>query len=76
MIRLIVKLYALAIVQWGRREVSAVKRKKPTIILETVAELDTLICHAFFMILETQNNITIRRYSSLFDALIAGIQHN
>lgn len=72
MIRSIVKLYALAIVQWGRREVLAAKQKKPTIILETVADLDSLICHAFFRIVEAQNNITIRGHSPLFDALIAG----
>ncbi|XP_024171976.1 uncharacterized protein LOC112177977 [Rosa chinensis] len=48
------------------------KTKKPTIVLEAVADFDTWIWHAFFGIPRAQNDITVLRRSPLFDALTAG----
>ncbi|XP_061993999.1 uncharacterized protein LOC133711947 [Rosa rugosa] len=48
------------------------KSRKPTIVLEAVADFDTWIWHAFFGIPGTQNDITVLGRSPLFDALTEG----
>ncbi|KAK4485526.1 hypothetical protein RD792_008168 [Penstemon davidsonii] len=46
--------------------------KKPTIILEAVADADTWIWHAFFGVPGSQNDITVLGRSPLFDSMIKG----
>ncbi|XP_061989022.1 uncharacterized protein LOC133707466 [Rosa rugosa] len=48
------------------------KTRKPTIVLEAVADFDIWIWHAFFGIPGPQNDITILGRSPLFDELTAG----
>ncbi|KAL6191501.1 hypothetical protein ACLB2K_037891 [Fragaria x ananassa] len=48
------------------------KSKKPTIVLEAVADPNTWIWHSFFGIPGAQNDITVLGRAPLFDASIAG----
>ncbi|XP_020250051.1 uncharacterized protein LOC109827454 [Asparagus officinalis] len=45
----------------------------PTIILEAVADYDLWICHAYFGMPETNNNISVLKSSNLFSNLAQGI---
>ena len=59
------------IFQLDGRVALAAKPKKPTIVLEAVADPDTWIWHAFFGIPGAQKGLTILGRSPLFDAVTA-----
>jgi hypothetical protein len=68
-------LYALVVAQLSSRLAGPIYTrdiKHPTIILEVVASHDRWICHAFFRVVGSNNDINVLNQSLLFVDVIRG----